>query len=81
MQNRIVTYEQRVARMKKPGDEDQEIQRAKKYVRRLAVRMKKATDDNDRMALSYLHKEAELVLRKLRQNIFDLEEMLQEAES
>lgn len=81
MQNKIVTYEQRVARMKKPGDEDQELQRAKKYVRKLALRMKKATDNNDSMALRYLHKEAELVLRKLRQNIFDLEEMLQKAES
>ena len=76
----VVTYNDRVAKMKKSGDEDRQLRLAKAYVQLLDRRLKKATEANDKLAVAYLHQEAKVVLRKLRQNICSLQDMLDNAE-
>ncbi len=76
MIKKIVTYEERVARMKKPGDEHRELIRAKNYVRMLERKINKETDEIKQRKLICLHRESKEVLCKLRRNIFELEDML-----
>ena len=78
MTYKVITYEQRVRKMQKPGDEEIQLRRAKNYVRRLRNRMRNADSLEEKLLLSKAVKEAESVLRRLRQNIFDLEDMLNE---
>ena len=63
------------------GDDDKHLHQAKNYARNLKRRLAKATAENDKVALAYLHQEAKVVLRKLRQNIDGLQEMLEQAEA
>ncbi len=69
---RVPTYEQRVARIKKPGDEDKELRRAKAYVMRLRREVNKVFNPQQREVMQANLQAAEQVLRKMRQNIFDL---------
>lgn len=72
----IVTYEQRVSRMKVPGDEDIQLYRAKAYVKRLKRESRSAPSLADKLEYQEAIKEAEGVLRKLRVNIFALNDEL-----
>lgn len=73
---KIVSYDDRVAKMEKPGDEEVQILHAKKYVARLRTKAKSAGTLAEKLELQSAVKEAEGVLRKLRLNVFDLEDML-----
>ena len=72
----IVTHEQCVARMKQPGDEDRELRLDKQYVRRLKNRYCKMSSLDEKIRLEQSIRDAEEVLRKLRLNIFKLEDRL-----
>ena len=73
----IITYEQRVAKMKKTGDEDIQLKLAMQYVNRLIAKSKKADTLEEKLDLKEAVKKAECVLRNLRLNVFDLEDMLE----
>ncbi|WP_293648512.1 hypothetical protein [Thiolapillus sp.] len=72
----VPTYEQRVARMKRPEDVDRELKRAKAYMMRLRGKMKKAASLDEKIQLEKDIKLAESVLRQLRLNIYELEDQL-----
>ncbi|WP_419607012.1 hypothetical protein [Thiolapillus sp.] len=72
----VPTYEQRVARMKRPEDVDRELKRAKAYMMRLRGKMKKAASLDEKIQLEKDIKLAESVLRLLRLNIYELEDQL-----
>ena len=72
----IVSYEDRVAKMMIVGDEDKQLRLAKSYVKRIRSLAKKAGTLEEKIKLQAAQKKAELVVNKLRQNIFDLEDML-----
>lgn len=69
---RVPTYEQRVVRIEKPGDEDRELRRAKAYVMRLRREVNKVFNPQQREVIQANLQAAEQVLRKMRQNIFNL---------
>ena len=73
---KVVTYEERVAQMHVPGDEEKQLRLAKEYVKRLKRKLKKAPSLDEKLEINAAISEAEQVLRKLRLNIFDLEDML-----
>ena len=77
----IVTYEERIAKMNKPGDEDKQLRLAKQYVRRLRVKLKKTNSLVKKVEINKAVTGSECVLRKLRLNIFDIEDMLFERSS
>ena len=70
---RVPTYAQRVARIQRPGDEDVELRRAKDYVRRLKRAATKAFSRQEKKELLDAVREAEIVLRRMRANIYALE--------
>ncbi|WP_294042398.1 hypothetical protein [Thiolapillus sp.] len=72
----VPTYEQRVARMKRPEDVDRELKRTKAYMMRLRGKMKKAASLDEKIQLEKDIKLAESVLRLLRLNIYELEDQL-----
>jgi hypothetical protein len=72
----MITYEQRVAKMNKPGDEDTQLRLAKQYARKLHDKAKAGNTLEEKIALKKIAKRADAVMHKLRQNIFDLEDML-----
>lgn len=74
---RVVSYEQRVARMSAPGDEDRQLRLAKAYVMRLRRRFRATCSLAGKRELADAIKEAESVLRRLRMNIFELQDMLE----
>lgn len=73
----IITYEQRVEKIKKPGDEDTQLRLAKEYVKRLRTKAKKQETLKDKIHVLDKIKKAEAVLRKLRLNIFSIQERLE----
>jgi hypothetical protein len=72
----MITYEQRVANMNKPGDEDEQLRLAKQYAKRLHNNAKAGKTLEEKIQLQTTAKEGDAVTRKIRQNIFDLENML-----
>jgi hypothetical protein len=74
----VVTYEQRVSQIKTVEDVGVQLVRAKQYVMRLRVSMKKAEMLAEKIEYSAAIKEAEAVLRKLRINVFALEDAVSE---
>lgn len=76
----VVSYDRRVAQMRRPGDEDDQLRLAKAYAQRLRRKCKTAISLAEKMELGKAIKEAEGVLRKLRMNIFDLQDMLEKRE-
>jgi hypothetical protein len=72
----MITYEQRVSKMLKPGDEDEQLRLAKQYSKKLRNEAKKQITLAGKLKINEKVKQAESVVRKLRQNIFDLEDML-----
>ena len=72
----VPTYEQRVARMKRPEDVDRELKRAKSYMMRLRGKFKKAASLEEKIQLEKDIKLAESVLRQLRCHVFELEDQL-----
>jgi hypothetical protein len=74
--SQIITYEQRVSKMKCVGDEDKQLKLAKQYVSRLRNKLKKVDTLNEKIEINNDIKMAESVLRQLRLNVFDLEDML-----
>jgi len=73
---KIVSYEKRVSNMHEPGDEDKQLQLAKNYVKALRRKMKRSDNLKDKLTLLQAEKEAKAVLRQLRVNIFELQDML-----
>jgi hypothetical protein len=72
----MITYEQRVAKMLKPGDENKQLRLAKQYAQKLRKEAKNGKTLEEKLALQAIAKEADTVILKIRQNIFDLEDML-----
>jgi hypothetical protein len=72
----MITYEQRVAKMLKSGDENEQLRLAKQYAQRLRKEAKSGRTLEEKLALQAIAKEADTVIRKIRQNIFELEDML-----
>jgi hypothetical protein len=62
--------------MLKPGDEDEQLRLAKQYSKKLRNEAKKQITLAGKLKINEKVKQAESVVRKLRQNIFDLEDML-----
>jgi len=75
-----LSYTQRVAKMLKPGDEETQIRLAKNTVKMLRREAKKNIPLAEKIKAQELTKGAERVLRELRANIFNLEDMLKEAQ-
>lgn len=78
---KVPTYDQRVAKMHKPGDEEEQIRRAKAYMMRLRRRKKTASTLAEKIEIEKAEKSAESVLRQLRLNVFELEDMLRAKEA
>ena len=74
----MVTYEQRVAKMLEPGDEDFQLKLAEQYVKRLRTLAKKSTTLEEKLKLLTKAKRARAVVNKIKLNIFDLETMLRQ---
>lgn len=71
------TYEQRVAEMHTPADAEVQLNMAKRYARRLHLKAKDAKLTlAQKLEIHAQAKEADKVLRKIRVNIFDLEDAL-----
>ena len=70
----VPRYENRVSKMSQPGDEDTQLRIAKAYMMRLRGEQRKNPFSK---TVSDALKESELVVRKLRQNIFDLADSLE----
>ena len=68
-----VTYEQRVARIKTVDDIDDEIRRAKQYVKAMRSKEVFAESLADKLSRQEKTKQAEAVLRRLRLNMFQIE--------
>lgn len=71
----VPSYKQRVARIQSPGDEQKELERAKAYMMRLRRELKNAKSLDRKKILMPAVKEAESVLRRMRANIFKLEDL------
>lgn len=71
----VPSYEQRVARIQSPGDEQKELKRAKEYMMRVRRELQNATSLDRKKTLMSAVKEAESVLRRMRVNIFKLEDL------
>ena len=72
----VISYEDRVAKMEKPGDEDEQLRLAKEYMKRMRRKAKAAGTLDAKLRLYEAQKEAEAVVRQLRLHIFELEDML-----
>jgi hypothetical protein len=77
--NQVVT--KHITKIHKSGDKYKQPINANEYVQNLERRLAKATAENDKMALAYLHQEAKIVLSKLQQNMDGLQAMLEQAEA
>lgn len=77
----MITYEQRVAKMQKPGDEDTQLRLAKQYAKKAHNRAKSGKTLAEKIELKQIALQADSVTQKLRQNIFDLEDMLYKKQS
>jgi hypothetical protein len=69
-----ITYEHRISQIKSVGDVAIQLQRAKGYKMRLRAKVKSATSLGEKVELGTALKRAESVLRKLRMNVFELED-------
>ena len=67
---------QRLEKIHTVDDAEKQLTLAKKYVRRLRTDAKKASMLADKLAIHEKLKDAEKVLRKLRQMIFDMEDAI-----
>jgi len=74
--NRVPTYEQRIARIREPEDIDRELGRAKRYAMRLRRLANRTGNHEDKLKILEDIKAAEQVLRKLRVNVYVLEDRL-----
>jgi hypothetical protein len=72
----MITYEKRVAKMKKVGDEHHQLQLAKAYAKRMRSNAKKGATLAEKIKLQGIADQAEGVVRNLRLNSFELEDML-----
>lgn len=77
----IISYEDRVAKMKKPGDEDCQLRRAIAYAKEKRAQLRQPLSADEQKALAEEEALARQVVRKLRSNIFDLGEMLVQREA
>lgn len=73
---KIVTYDDRISKMKKPSDVQKQLRLAKQYVMRLRSKSKNAKSLQMKIELQKAIKDAEAVLRRLRKNIFTLEDLI-----
>ena len=78
---KVMTYEERVGKMHTPDDVGEQLRLAKAYVFRLRRTFKKAACLAEKVELEAALKAAESVLRRLRLNVFDLEDRLREKQS
>lgn len=72
---KVPQYEQRVARIQKPGDAQKELERAKRYMMRMRAEARKASSLKRKLEILDAEKEAATVLRKMRQMIYELEDL------
>ena len=72
----MITYEQRVSKIKTIEDIDDQLRKAKAYARRLRSAAVACPTLADKLAMNEKVKEAERVLRTLRMNSFDIEDSL-----
>lgn len=72
---------QRLAKIQTVDDAEKQLTLAKKYVKRLRTEAKNAPTLAEKLALNEKLKAAEIVLRKLRQMIFDIEDAIAEGKT
>ena len=72
----VPTFEQRRANIQNVGDLDNELRKAKLYMRRLKKNAKEADTLESKIEIQQNVKVAEGVLRKLRTRYFDIEDEL-----
>lgn len=71
-----ITFEDCIARMSTLGDEDIQIQEVIQFIKTLRIKKKKCPTLAGKVAYEQAIREAESVLRKLRLNIFEIQDML-----
>jgi phage shock protein A len=71
-----LSYEQRVARMKTVVDVGDQLQKAINAAKKLKREVNNAQDFSQKIEAHRNLKEAESIVRKLRSNLFDLEEQI-----
>ncbi|MDN2483857.1 hypothetical protein [Vibrio agarivorans] len=75
----IVTYEQRLNKIKTVSDIDEQIRLAKQYFKRLQAKAKACEGTlSEKLAIQEQAKSAERVFRQLRINSWDIEDSLAE---
>jgi primosomal protein N'' len=72
----MVSFEQRVKNIKTVEDAEEQIRKAKDYVRRLKLKSKAQDTLTEKIALQEEIKMAERVLRQMRRAIWDIEDAL-----
>lgn len=78
----IITYSQRVGKIQQPGDEAKQLSRAKGYMLRLKRESRRdIADPEERARQAKRYEAAQVVVRQLRSNIFDLEELAQKRQA
>ena len=73
-----LTYEERLKKIKKPGDEDKQLRLAKSQMMSLRRIARNQESLADKMLYQGYEKEAAQVVRQLRLNIFKIEDMLKD---
>ena len=71
----FLTYPDRVAQIRRPGDEQAQLRRAKDRMMDIRRALRKAATWEEKQVLSQRLAQAEAVLRQLRLNIFILEDL------
>lgn len=73
----IITYEDRIAKIKVVEDIDKQISLATAYAKRLRTKAKKCTGTlADKLAMNELYKQAKIVSHELKLNYFKIEDGL-----
>lgn len=72
----VPSYKERISRISSIDDIDLELKRSKSYVMRLRKAEKNASLMSDKIILKEALSTAEIVLRRIRQTRFDIEEQI-----
>ena len=72
----MVSFEQRLKKIKTTEDEEEQVRLSKGYVARLRNEAKKCETLDGKLAMNEKVKQAESVLRKMRRSIFDIEDAI-----
>lgn len=72
---KVISYDDRVSKIKSEEDINIQLNLAKSYTKRLRTKARKAGILEEKIQLNECVKKADITLRKLRLNAFDLEDI------